>query len=92
LTNVAVPASRRGFPLVSNRSAAGRIEARQTSRWFRFTDDIVIRVAAETPESRIDMRSESRQRRSDFGLKCRPRPCLQIAAARNRVEDSMNIR
>jgi uncharacterized protein (DUF1499 family) len=48
--------------------ATGRIEARETSRWFRFTDDIVIRVAAETSGSRIDMRSESRQGRSDFGV------------------------
>jgi uncharacterized protein (DUF1499 family) len=33
---------------------AGRIEARQTTRWFRFTDDVVIRVAAEASGSRID--------------------------------------
>jgi len=57
-----------GWTVVAADPAAGRIEARQTSRWFRFTDDIVIRVAAETPGSRIDMRSESRQGRSDFGV------------------------
>jgi uncharacterized protein (DUF1499 family) len=58
----------RGWTVVAADPAAGRIEARQTSLWFRFTDDIVIRVAAETPGSRIDMRSESRQGRSDFGI------------------------
>jgi uncharacterized protein (DUF1499 family) len=57
-----------GWTLVAADPATGRIEARQTSRWFRFTDDIVIRVAAEASGSRIDMRSESRQGRSDFGV------------------------
>jgi uncharacterized protein (DUF1499 family) len=57
-----------GWSVVSADPAAGRIEARQTSLWFRFTDDIVIRVAADTSGSRVDMRSESRQGRSDFGV------------------------
>jgi uncharacterized protein (DUF1499 family) len=57
-----------GWSVVAADPAAGRIEARETSLWFRFTDDIVIRVAAETTGSRIDMRSESRQGRSDFGV------------------------
>jgi uncharacterized protein (DUF1499 family) len=57
-----------GWTLVAADPATGRIEARQTSRWFRFTDDIVIRVAAEASGSRIDMRSENRQGRSDFGV------------------------
>jgi uncharacterized protein (DUF1499 family) len=58
----------RGWTVVAADPANGRIEARHTSLWFRFTDDIVIRVAAETEGSRIDMRSESRQGRSDFGV------------------------
>jgi uncharacterized protein (DUF1499 family) len=57
-----------GWSVVAADPAAGRIEARQTSLWFRFTDDVVIRVAAEATGSRIDMRSESRQGRSDFGV------------------------
>jgi len=57
-----------GWAVVAADPADGRIEARHTSLWFRFTDDIVIRVAAETPGSRIDIRSESRQGRSDFGV------------------------
>jgi uncharacterized protein (DUF1499 family) len=47
---------------------AGRIEASHQSRWFRFTDDIVIRVVRDEAGSRIDMRSTSRQGLSDYGV------------------------
>lgn len=49
-------------------SGAGRIEASQRSRWFRFTDDVVIRVAAAGSGSRVDLRSVSRVGRGDFGV------------------------
>ncbi len=46
-----------------------RLEATAASRVFRFKDDVVIRVeAAEDGGSRIDMRSKSRDGRSDFGV------------------------
>jgi uncharacterized protein (DUF1499 family) len=57
-----------GWDIVACDQASGRIEASQTSRWFRFTDDVVIRVAAHGSGSRVDMRSLSRQGRSDFGV------------------------
>jgi uncharacterized protein (DUF1499 family) len=57
-----------GWTIVSYDAGAGRIEASQQSRWFRFTDDIVIRVASDEVGSRIDMRSTSRQGRGDFGV------------------------
>jgi uncharacterized protein (DUF1499 family) len=57
-----------GWTIVASEPSTGRIEASQRSRWFRFTDDIVIRVSAEGSGSRIDMRSTSRQGRSDFGV------------------------
>ena len=57
-----------GWAIVASDPDAGRIEASQQSRWFRFTDDIVIRVASDEAGSRIDMRSTSRQGRSDFGV------------------------
>ena len=57
-----------GWIIVASDPDAGRIEASQQSRWFRFTDDIVIRVASDEAGSRIDMRSTSRQGRSDFGV------------------------
>jgi uncharacterized protein (DUF1499 family) len=57
-----------GWTIVASEPGEGRIEASQKSRWFRFTDDIVIRVSADGPRSRVDMRSTSRQGRSDFGV------------------------
>jgi len=57
-----------GWTVVDADPAAGRIEANETSRWFRFTDDVVIRVTADGAGSRIDMRSVSRVGRSDFGV------------------------
>jgi len=57
-----------GWTIVASDVDAGRIEASQQSRWFRFTDDIVIRVTVDKAGSRIDMRSTSRQGRSDYGV------------------------
>jgi uncharacterized protein (DUF1499 family) len=51
--------------------AAGRIEAYDRSRWFGFTDDIAIRITAAEPGSRVDIRSASRQGRSDLGVNAR---------------------
>jgi uncharacterized protein (DUF1499 family) len=65
-------AQRSGWTVVASDKEAGRIEATERSRWFGFTDDIVIRVApaggGTGSGSRIDVRSESRQGRSDFGV------------------------
>ena len=57
-----------GWTIVAFDAKAGRIEATQQSRWFRFTDDVVIRIAGDEAGSRIDMRSTSRQGRSDYGV------------------------
>jgi len=60
-----------GWTIVVSDPAAGRIEASQTSFWFRFTDDVSIRVAARgdgQAGSRIDIRSISRQGLHDFGV------------------------
>jgi uncharacterized protein (DUF1499 family) len=57
-----------GWTIVTSDPQQGRIEATQSSRFFGFTDDIVIRVAADGAGSRVDMRSVSRQGRSDFGV------------------------
>jgi len=57
-----------GWTIVASDVDAGRIEASQQSRWFRFTDDIVIRVVGDEAGCRIDMRSTSRQGRSDYGV------------------------
>jgi uncharacterized protein (DUF1499 family) len=57
-----------GWTVVDSDPATGRIEANETSRWFRFTDDVVIRVGATGVGSRVDVRSVSRVGRSDFGV------------------------
>jgi uncharacterized protein (DUF1499 family) len=57
-----------GWTVVAAQVDAGRIEASQRSRWFGFTDDIVLRVVDVETGSRIDMRSTSRQGRSDYGV------------------------
>jgi uncharacterized protein (DUF1499 family) len=61
-------AKRMGWTIVAADAATGRIEASDRSRWFGFTDDIVVRIAASGAGSRIDVRSSSRLGRSDFGV------------------------
>ena len=56
-----------GWDIVDAAQSDGRIEATATTRWFRFKDDIVIRIAAQGSGSRIDVRSKSRLGRSDLG-------------------------
>jgi len=57
-----------GWSIVAADVKVGHIEASEESRWFRFTDDIVIRVAGDEVGSRIDMRSTSRNGTSDYGV------------------------
>lgn len=53
---------------VSNADAqAGVIEATDTTFWYGFTDDIIIRVRPEGAGARVDVRSVSRVGRSDLG-------------------------
>ena len=56
-----------GWELVEADAAAGRIEATDTTLWFRFKDDVVIRVRPEGTGSRIDIRSLSRVGGGDVG-------------------------
>lgn len=58
----------RGWEIVSADAAAGRIEATETSFWFGFKDDVMIRILPEEEGgSRIDVRSISRVGLSDLG-------------------------
>jgi uncharacterized protein (DUF1499 family) len=61
-------ATRLGWTIVAADAETGHIEASERSRWFGFTDDIAVRVAAAGSGSRIDIRSSSRHGRSDFGV------------------------
>lgn len=56
-----------GWEIVDAAPAEGRIEATDTTRWFRFKDDIVVRVTANGTGSRVDVRSMSRLGRGDVG-------------------------
>jgi uncharacterized protein (DUF1499 family) len=81
---LSVARSMPGWHIVASDQASGRIEASQTSRWFRFTDDVVVRVIGRGSGSRVDMRSLSRQGRSDFGANA-ARIRLYMAALRKRL-------
>lgn len=56
-----------GWDVVAAVEKDGRIEAVDTTRWFGFKDDVVIRVAPSGGGSRVDIRSKSRVGRSDVG-------------------------
>jgi len=56
-----------GWAVAESSSADGRIEASDTTPFFGFTDDIVIRVRAANNGSALDVRSMSRIGKSDVG-------------------------
>lgn len=60
-----------GWRIVAAAPAEGRIEASDTTFWFGFIDDIVIRVAAAGERSLLDIRSVSRVGKSDVGTNAR---------------------
>jgi uncharacterized protein (DUF1499 family) len=64
-------AQRMGWELVAADQASGRIEATDTTTWFGFKDDIVVRVTSWGSGARVDMRSVSRVGRSDVGTNAR---------------------
>ena len=56
-----------GWEIVAVDRAAGRIEATDTTLWFGFKDDIVVRVRPATGGARVDVRSVSRVGVGDLG-------------------------
>lgn len=56
-----------GWEIVAAKREEGRIEATDTTFWFGFKDDVVIRITPALDGSRIDIRSLSRVGRSDVG-------------------------
>ena len=56
-----------GWEIVARSESQGIFDAQDTSSIFRFVDDISIRVTADGSGSRIDMRSKSRDGKSDLG-------------------------
>ena len=60
-----------GWDIVAADTAAGRIEATSTTRWFGFKDDVVVRVRPDGAGSRVDVRSVSRVGKGDVGTNAR---------------------
>jgi len=56
-----------GWELASADVEGGIIEATDTTLWFGFKDDVVIRVTAKGDGSELDIRSKSRVGKSDLG-------------------------
>jgi uncharacterized protein (DUF1499 family) len=60
-----------GWSLVASQPEKGTIEATDTTFWYGFKDDVVIRIRPEGAGSRVDVRSKSRVGRSDIGANAR---------------------
>jgi len=60
-------AKAKGWDIVASDPAGGRIEATDTTFWFGFKDDVVVRVTPLPTGSRVDIRSLSRVGGGDLG-------------------------
>ena len=60
-----------GWEIVTADKSTGRIEATDTTRWFGFKDDIVVRLTPWGTGTRVDVRSVSRIGRGDAGTNAR---------------------
>lgn len=56
-----------GWEIVETDLAEGRIEATDTTFWYGFKDDVIVRINPAENGSRVDVRSVSRVGRSDVG-------------------------
>jgi uncharacterized protein (DUF1499 family) len=69
-----------GWEIVAAVPSDGRIEATDTTKWFGFKDDVVIRITPAGTATRVDVRSKSRVGRGDAGVNAR-----RIRAFRDRL-------
>lgn len=60
-----------GWEVVAVDTGAGRLEAVDTSFWFGFRDDVVVRLTPADGTLRVDVRSVSRVGTSDLGTNAR---------------------
>jgi len=56
-----------GWELVNTDTSKGIVEATDTTMWFGFKDDVVVRVGDQGSERLVDIRSKSRVGGSDLG-------------------------
>jgi uncharacterized protein (DUF1499 family) len=64
-------AQEEGWQIVTADKGTGRIEATDTTPWFGFTDDIVVRLTPWGAGTRVDVRSVSRVGLGDTGTNAR---------------------
>jgi len=64
-------AENQGWTIVASDPDAGHLEATDTTWWFGFTDDIVVRLTPWGTGTRVDVRSASRYGTSDTGTNAR---------------------
>lgn len=64
----AATAKGQGWEMVNVDAQALIIEATDTTFWFGFKDDVVIRISGDNMTCRVDMRSVSRVGKSDVGV------------------------
>ncbi len=60
-----------GWVIVAVDEEAGIVEAYDTSKFFRFIDDVVVRIRVDGTGSEVDVRSTSRVGKSDLGVNAR---------------------
>ena len=60
-----------GLQIIDANRAEGRVEAVATSMLYGFKDDVVVRIRETADGTRLDVRSKSRQGRSDLGMNAR---------------------
>ncbi len=60
-----------GWEIVDSNPATQRIEATDTTFWFGFKDDVVVRLTPTPTGTRVDVRSVSRVGKSDVGTNAR---------------------
>ncbi len=56
-----------GWDIAAEVQATGRLEATDTTTWFRFRDDVVVRIQPSNGGTTVDVRSKSRVGRGDMG-------------------------
>lgn len=65
---VYVVARRLGWNIIHADKDGGVIQATDSSEVFKFVDDIIVRIRDVDGSTRVDMRSKSRDGKSDFGV------------------------
>jgi uncharacterized protein (DUF1499 family) len=64
-------AENQGWTIVTSDQDNGRLEATDTTWWFGFTDDVVVRLTPWGTGTRVDVRSASRYGATDTGTNAR---------------------